>query len=152
MHYMKIEDRFWGKVHKAKNVADCWLWTASHYKNGYGQFRISTKRNGYAHIFSWILHHGLDGLDKNICVLHRCDVRDCVNPLHLFLGTNQDNCNDKVAKKRQNFGSKHPMAKLTEGIVEKIRSSLLSQKKLALMHDVSEATISNIINNKSWRS
>ncbi len=85
--------RFWSKVEKTES---CWLWTASRNTRGYGQLRISGA-NVTAHRLSWTIAHGRT---PEQCVLHRCDVRTCVNPAHLFEGSNRDNVNDRVRKQR----------------------------------------------------
>lgn len=77
----------------------CWKWIAGHYKNGYGNFRGSK-----AHRVSWELAHGR--IPEGLYVLHKCDVRDCVNPNHLFLGTYKDNMVDMVSKGRHHYKKK----------------------------------------------
>lgn len=95
-----IQDRFWSKVNK---TSGCWLWTAGTIR-GYGQFnlgRVAGKsRTAYAHRVSWELAHG--PVAGDLSVLHRCDVPLCVNPEHLFLGTQQDNLADARQKGRLN--------------------------------------------------
>ena len=88
--------RFWRHVDKSGN---CWIWTASRYPNGYGVFGISRKSLMSAHRYSWTLANG--EIPPGICVLHRCDVRTCVRPDHLFLGTQQDNLADMTEKGRR---------------------------------------------------
>lgn len=91
-------ERFWSKVKKTET---CWVWTAGtfKYRNGYGQFRV---RRGdppaYAHRFAWELVNG--PIPQGLHVLHRCDNPPCVNPAHLFLGTQIDNYRDMVSKGR----------------------------------------------------
>lgn len=90
----------------------CHLWTARCYNNGYGQFR--GVKTGTAHRIAWELING--PVPAGLCVLHHCDVRPCVNPAHLFLGTHQDNTADRHAKARDargdNNGSRrHPEAR-----------------------------------------
>lgn len=76
----------------------------------------------HAHRVSWELHRG--AIPDGFLVLHRCDVRPCVNPDHLFIGDYSDNANDMHAKGRGNVprGERHCRAKLTEEEVRKIRS------------------------------
>lgn len=74
----------------------CWLWTRS-LVNGYGRVWIPPN-SILAHRVSWMLYRG--NIPEDLCVLHRCDVRCCVNPAHLFLGTNQENIWDMVDKER----------------------------------------------------
>lgn len=108
---MQIIERFWNHVqrceHGAECVACCWLWTASHGRDGYGQFMLhpaSTRTGGKVrrlstHRFSWMLTQG--DIPQGLCVLHNCpggDNRLCVNPAHLWLGTIMDNTHDAMRK------------------------------------------------------
>jgi hypothetical protein len=93
-------DLFWAKVDKNGGVPahlpdlrECWLWTASLFVGGYGRFGAQR-----AHRVSWELHHG--EVPEGLFVLHRCDNPRCVNPGHLFLGTQTDNMRDMWAKRR----------------------------------------------------
>jgi hypothetical protein len=96
-----IQDRFWSKV-KISTADACWLWQAATIR-GYGQIGSGghPKRPLYAHRVAWELTHGAIPDDLN--VLHRCDVPLCVNPAHLFLGTQHDNLADMVAKGRDRW-------------------------------------------------
>ena len=94
-----LEERFWEKVNKnAPN--GCWEWTAFCYHHGYGYFGGKDNPFKYAHRFSYAPHLG--SFDKDLCILHRCDNPKCVNPEHLFIGTQNTNMKDKVKKNRQN--------------------------------------------------
>jgi hypothetical protein len=103
--------RFWNKVNK-KDKNKCWEWQAGK-SNRYGAFKINGRTIG-AHIFSWEIHNGK--IPDGLFVCHKCDNPGCVNPDHLFLGTNKDNCDDRDKKKRQAYGEKteclnYPMSK-----------------------------------------
>lgn len=96
--------RFWDKVNKK---GDCWNWTASFRKAGYGAFKYKGKVIS-AHRMSFIIKH--EYIPAGKWVLHRCDNRKCVNPAHLFLGNASDNMQDCANKNRlysQNIPPKH---------------------------------------------
>jgi hypothetical protein len=100
-----LADRFWEKVNKdgpvvRTELGPCWLWTASAgITTGYGRINLGrTEGVETAHRVSWLLSVGPIPDGKH--VLHRCDVRRCVRPSHLFLGTNDDNVADMNAKGR----------------------------------------------------
>ena len=90
-----------------------------------------------------------------MCVCHRCDVRVCVNPAHLFLGTNAENTADKVRKGRQSKGEQQPGAKLTAHHAEVIRKltdwRVLPFQTIAFMMGVSPALVYHIHDRKSWK-
>jgi hypothetical protein len=95
-------NRFWNKVN-IPSLSDCWEWQGSKNKHGYGHFKYKRKTHR-AHRISWTLIKG--EIPEGMCVLHRCDNRLCVNPFHLFLGTNQDNMDDKMKKNRHHSSQK----------------------------------------------
>lgn len=137
---------FMNKVSIPEEVHDCWIWSGYKNKKGYGY--LSYKGKSYqAHVTAYKLlvkdfpsNNSLDFKNK-LCVLHECDNPSCVNPLHLFLGTNEINVLDRVKKGR---GALH---KLTLANVKNIKILLnkgLSQKFIASKFDVSQAYISTI--------
>src|SRR5512141_57908 len=116
--------RFWKYVDKNGPIhpvlkTPCWLWTAYIDAHGYGKLQVDggPKR---AHRLSWFLKHGEW---PNPYALHKCDVRNCVNPDHLFEGTHRDNADDRVAKGRtaRQYGSKNGRARLSEQEAQRIR-------------------------------
>jgi hypothetical protein len=115
-----LKERFFKHVKKTET---CWEWLAFRDKSGYGKFRITTPRkNEWAHRASWIIHFGK--IPKNISVLHRCDNPPCVNPDHLWLGTQRDNIEDCFKKGRNSpskKGEKNVRSKFTDGQVKKMR-------------------------------
>lgn len=89
------QNRFESKF--TKHESGCWLWNAARRTTGYGVFRFNGKPETASRV-SYILYHGVDPKDQH--VLHKCDTPLCVNPDHLFLGTNLDNVNDRKLKGR----------------------------------------------------
>jgi len=83
--------------------------------------------------------------------LHHCDVRCCVNPDHIFVGTQQDNMTDKVLKNRQAKGMNHGNAKLTEDQVREIKSSSETSIKLSAKFNYSASMIRAIKNGYIWK-
>ncbi len=83
----------------------CWLWTASVNHAGYGRVGLEDSREvDLAHRASWRAFRGQ--IPKGLYVLHRCDTPACINPFHLWLGTQLDNVRDMIAKGRDNFRGK----------------------------------------------
>lgn len=133
----------------------CWLWSGAP-SMGYGVASFGGK-NHKAHRVSWALHMG-DMPPPETKVCHRCDTPVCVNPAHLFLGTQADNVADMMAKGRHRsvpmFGGENPMSVLTETQVWEIRElvylGLFSQAEIARSYGVSPMTVSRIINQQTW--
>lgn len=137
--------RFWDKV-EIQGPNDCWEWIAST-RNGYGRFSLNCIGYG-AHRVSYAI---ANKDPKNLCVCHTCDNRICVNPSHLWLGTIQEDMDDKVKKGRQAKGEDHGQAHLTEKDVKEILDSDEIQSKLAKEYGVTMATISRLKRGISWR-
>lgn len=95
-HRQSFIERFWAHVEK-RGPDDCWLWTGPVISCGYGQVSVKGIAK-YAHRLSLEIASG--PIPGGLFVLHRCDVPRCVNPAHLFLGTQKDNINDAIAKGR----------------------------------------------------
>lgn len=85
------QERFWENVYKTDY---CWFWIGNMMKNGYGRIGVNYERV-LAHRYSWFLAYGVW---PSLHVLHRCDIKQCVRPDHLFEGTNQDNHIDAANK------------------------------------------------------
>jgi hypothetical protein len=154
-HYLNpmrpAEERFWRHV---KRSDGCWLWQGGLSTDGYGRIRQPGKRSKVlAHRFSYARHYG--PIPDGLWVLHRCDVRACVRPDHLFLGTHADNMRDKVTKGRQpsTRGEKNPRAKLTAGQVLLIRERHRqgeSRDALAQAFGVTYETVAMIVRRATW--
>jgi hypothetical protein len=128
----------------------CWLWTNSTGRDGYGKISIQGKTIR-AHRWSWEIHKGYS--PGQLQVLHRCDVPLCVNPDHLFLGTNQDNVRDRELKGR---GHKMPIHRETK-ISEDDAKIIISLKGKVRIVDLAErfgihyTQVSRIQNGRFWK-
>ena len=146
----RAKDRFYWMVSEAQ-LADkdsCWIWRGTVNDGGYGKFLIGDKQIT-AHRYSYKLHTG--EIPEGMQVCHTCDMPRCVNPRHLFLGTNMENVLDKMAKKRHQFGISHICAKLTEEQVIDIKKDGRSHEKIGKHYGVSHGTISAIKRGKTWK-
>ena len=133
-----LEERFWSKVDKGSK---CWMWTANKTSKGYGHIKIKGKQCS-VHRISYKIKYG--PIPKGMFVCHHCDVRLCVNPSHLFIGTHKDNMRDASSKGRLLKGVARPSAKLTEMQVINIRKDTRSQQKIAKDYNVDQSTVSRI--------
>lgn len=127
----------------------CWLWEGGTNDGGYGAFRYRG-RNFPAHRFSYLIHKGPL---KDLFVCHHCDTPECVNPDHLFLGTTQDNVDDKIRKgrARAQVGADRHNTKFDEHTAMEIYLSPKPQYLLAEQHNVSRSVICNIKNKRTWK-
>lgn len=158
-HKRTTRERFWNKV-EILSDDECWTWTGNKFnKREYGAFKLPTGDssggvNVLAHKYSYFLKTGYFPLSKEY-VCHKCDNPSCVNPSHLFLGTQFDNMQDMVSKGRNvdAKGSKNPNAKVDEEIVFKMRrlySCGLTGRKIADMFGISQTQTHRILNGENW--
>ncbi len=155
--------RFWAKVEKTET---CWLWRAAISDTGYGIFNAGKRRLVGAHRYSWEMSAG--PLLPGECVLHKCDVRACVRPDHLFKGSQADNVADMDRKGRRVtkpvFGEEHNRSKLTAEDVKWARSVWknkdhtgnsalggLTVRQLAEHFNVSSSTMHSALLGKTWK-
>lgn len=135
---------------------ECWPWTGGTNGNGYGCIYVDG-RVVLAHRLAWELVHGpiLKGEGYHgTCVLHRCDTPACCNPAHLFLGTQLNNMQDKVAKDRQDKGEKMSWAKLTDEkatTVRRLHAVGYSATDLGWLFSVTPSCILAVANQRNWR-
>lgn len=156
-------DAFWNKVDLSNVDSEfaCLEWTASRNQKGYGLLANTGKWQS-AHRVAWAYAFG--EIPLGLWVLHHCDNPSCVNPNHLFLGTNQDNVDDKISKGRQKNpipqrGENHPFHKLSDLQVSTIRQRYADghkawglQTRLAEEYGVGQAIISAIVRNVKRKS
>ena len=144
--------RFWSKVEK-RGPYECWLWQAYCDPRGYGRFPPPKGRGEQqAHRIAYVLSFG--PIPPGQQVLHKCDNPPCVNPNHLRSGTDCENQQDKVAKRRHVFGERCRLAKLVDAQAQDIlRRGLAGERtgKLAQEYGVSKNTIRGIVKRRTWR-
>lgn len=146
-----MRERFWSRVDKTDS---CWLWTGSTAPNGYGVISESGKkgRRWYTHRYSYTIHLGVIPEGLNVC--HRCDIRHCINPEHLFLGDCKANMVDAASKDRMTHGEVHHAARLTEADVVAIRARYAaggcSYKGLAREYGVYDQAIMKAVTGRTW--
>lgn len=125
----------------------CWLWTASTNK-GYGSFQHKNK-SILAHRLSWEIVNG--PIPDGLVACHKCDTPACINPDHIFLGTQKDNGIDMANKQRHAAGKRGFGEKLTRLQAEKIRADPRTQAVIASSYGVSAALVSRIKGNLAWK-
>lgn len=145
-----LGERFWQKVF-VQSPDECWEWQGARQLAGYGRFTLEDGRLGLAHRASYELHYG--PIPEGMFVCHTCDNPACVNPAHLWLGTHQDNMDDRTAKHRHRSGDTHPRSKLTADDVENIRANRmnLTGQEMAALYGVANTTISAVLNRQNWK-
>jgi hypothetical protein len=166
---MRMARRLWKLLDRSGDNG-CWLFVGYRNAHGYGVITIPNVSKGHSrrawltHRVAWMLKHGR--IPDELSVLHRCHVRACCNPAHLYLGTQQDNMRDATlagsmkrgAEKRAGTltGERSPNAKLTDAAVTEIRQlyatgmSRVRYHELAETYGVSRSTISSVGAGKGW--
>lgn len=137
------QERFWEKVCESGSEG-CWLWTATTDRKGYGQFTPTHNHKVLAHRFAWFLVFGAYPIGL-LC--HRCDIPLCVNPSHMFVGTQSDNLRDMVAKDRHHNNHKLSVEEASE--IFSLRGKA-TQSTIAKKFGVAQSMISRIHLGKAW--
>jgi hypothetical protein len=135
------------------------MWLGGRFTFGHGAFWLRRK-NWKTHRVAWALVHGDPG---SLCVCHHCDNPPCVNPAHLFIGTNSDNTADKVAKGRQATGdrlrpdlrargARQHLAKLSEHAVLEIRelATRVATSEIAERFGVAPSSVRRVLRGETW--
>lgn len=137
--------------------AGCWIWQKSKYRNGYGKFAIGGGVVIGAHRASYVAFVG--EIPSGLDVCHSCDVRDCVNPEHLFRGTRSENILDaskknRVSRTHQKRGEANPQAKLDGAKVHEILSRLNNgetKASIARSFSVTDRVVLLISRGQLWK-
>lgn len=153
---VKDIDRFWKKVNK-NGPNGCWVWKSGDNGKGYGKFYVEGSGKvpyQYAHRLSWEMANG--AIPDDLWVLHSCDNPTCINPSHLFLGTQTDNMRDAANKGRIKGGARgerNVNCKLSEDAVKRIKAMIDQEvhlKDIAKKFGVSTQAIFLIKSGRSW--
>lgn len=157
----KIIDRFWPQVHK---TSGCWEWRGMRdSRNRYGLFFVANGMTRIsAHRFSWLIAGR--SIPQGLYVCHHCDNTICVNPDHLFVGTQKDNMQDCVQKGRMAnrpaesypHGERHYNARLTGAAVNAIRQRYaqggVTYQDLGSIYGVTPTNIGAIVRGQTWQA
>lgn len=145
--YRNMRERF-DNSFEMVTESGCWIWNGYLNSSGYGGITWNNK-SFTMHRYSY--EQFIGPIPKGACVLHRCDTPACVNPGHLFLGSNIDNQKDKIAKNRQAKGSSQGSAKLTADLVRAIRLSSDGPAAISNKYGIHRSTAYKIKNKLTWR-
>jgi hypothetical protein len=129
-----LKEKLLSRMVEAQRSLDtpCWLWIGATSGDGYGRISWDSKQ-WQAHRASWLAHVG--PIPEGLHVLHKCDVKHCINPSHLFLGTKRDK-----AKGRQRLVTPEQAAKMAE-----LRSKGRSYRSIAIQFTVCHNTVRNYL-------
>jgi hypothetical protein len=132
-----------------RETDECVLWPYAT-DRGYGKVKHNGCMQG-THVLSWMTTHA-ESIPKGMCICHTCDVRNCVNPRHLFMGTHQDNSTDMKNKKRMKFGAQHHNTILTPDAVREIRTLQgITGRQIAKMFGIGPTGVCLIRRRKTWK-
>lgn len=130
MHYVQITD-------------SCWLWNGAKNNQGYGKLSFKGNKTAIAHRVSYELFNG--PIEDNMLICHQCDIKNCVKPAHLWIGTHLQNMMDMIEKDRQS-------SRLSPVDIYRIRELFekfqVSRKKIMEKFNITDGYLSRIINRK----
>jgi hypothetical protein len=154
------------RVDKSSHPKGCWVWKGRIHMKGYGIANYG-QRSGGAHRMSWVIHNQ-KLIPEGMCICHSCDNPPCVNPDHLWIGTNQENRDDSVKKGRQakgdrsgmrvhpesrSRGENHGNSKFTyEDIwdMRRLYSEGAPAKTIGVLYETRKTHVLRIVNRQRW--
>lgn len=155
-HCLPREEKIERLFKRVENTAfltdeDCWNWIGCTNNRRYGSIGLAGKVIG-AHCYSYLIYKG--SIEEGQHVLHKCDNRRCVNPSHLFLGSNYDNIQDKINKGRLPKGDTHNSSVLLSSQVLQMREDYKTETRLwvlAKRYNIASSTVFKIVNRQRWK-
>ena len=138
-------------LEKVEKTDGCWIWRGAYKGQGYGAVCYNGEMDA-AHRMAYRLFVG--EIPEGLFVCHHCDVRGCVRPDHLFVGTCKDNLRDMARKGRSTRGVRNTQAKLTDAQILELRQRYLageSPRLLAKAYGISRSNVWNIGSRQSWK-
>lgn len=159
--YIPAIDRVLKKIQPITETG-CWIFMGALNESGYGIVGVGARGYGVDRAHRITYSHFIGDIPQDMFVCHKCDVRSCCNPAHLFIGTNQDNVNDMVSKKRNSRppsnthikGIVHVHHKLNDEKVKKMRILRDKGKTLKYLSDmfgVCDSVVLKICKRTSWK-
>lgn len=143
-----LDIRYERHIQRGASPDDCWIWTGSGNKAGYGQMRLgrSGRGNPVISVHRWSYEHYVGPIPEGMWVCHHCDNPKCSNPKHLYAGTPRQNMRDAMVRgrraKKLAFGGR--VRKLTDDDVRAIRVDVREPHVIAAAYGISEVHVVNV--------
>jgi len=147
-------EHFWSMV-AISDPDSCWEWQGCRSKKGYGNLHYTELGEDKSHRVAYRLTNG--NIPVGMCILHKCDNRACCNPNHLYVGDNDQNVKDRMARGRafSQIGVNNPNVKLTEwdvAMIKRLRASGMSALEVSDQYSITRTSVYNICGGRSWKS